>query len=616
VDVTIDGSRAIIPIADDWYYHDTAYAIQLHRLPFDLEYDRFQIGLSRMGDGLHEGEVYEPISVSRSRHIEGATRLPGILRDRPFDAWIRLQPEIDRDSDTWNLAQELHDLYTPIYIEGGACYDYFRVGMSVLGDPLFDPVFDRTKSIMLEVDGPRETIALFDRLINEWAFDAFATDLGRGGVHLRFRFNTTAPEDLDWWSWQDAKRLVKLFSPWPGSAGWDYFRLGFSRLSHRLWGWIDDRVLPIVEGWSGSAMGLHLAVLDAIDSAGTLEGRWVTFTIEAAAGNMQWLNVQVLRDRFGLLLSPCYVDFFVGYSHLSEPLFSASDVDRLRDALMLAGYTWEEVGSRFVFPRAADLPTVEAIVMESGATFVVPMFDHFYLSRSRLGHQFQDWLGDRVASLIDGWNGVQSDLFLAVLGAIESLGTLVGDQVRFTIEAAETGSQWFWVQRLRDRFGLDLRPSFVDFFLGYSRIGDDLTSQSAIEILRSELLLAGYEWGEFGVRFAFPLNTDLGEVHEIAESLGAEYITPCFDAFALDRSRMGHPIFSWESYRGLEELREDLTSAGYQWEEFDRYRFAFPVGTDLDPILAIIASSNAAFAVPCFDAFILGESRLGHLVFA
>ena len=61
VDATIDGDRVILPITDDdWYYHDTAYAIQLHRLPFELEYDRFQLDLSRLGDGLHEGDPIHP----------------------------------------------------------------------------------------------------------------------------------------------------------------------------------------------------------------------------------------------------------------------------------------------------------------------------------------------------------------------------------------------------------------------------------------------------------------------------------------------------------------------------------------------------------------------------
>lgn len=616
VDATINGDRVILPITDDdWYYHDTAYAIKLHRLPFELEYDRFQLDLSRLGDGLHEGDPYEPIAVDRSRHIDGATRLPGILRDRPFDAWIRLQPSIDRDSDTWRLAQELHDLYTPIYIEGGACYDYFRVGMSVLGDPLFDPVFERAKPISLEMPAPCETIALFDRLIDEWGFDAFMTDLDRGGVHIRFRFDTTNPSDLDRQTWQDASRLIKLFSSWPGSTGWDYFRLGFSTLNHRLWGWLDDQAQSIIDNWSGTETGLHLAVLDAIESAGELDGRWVKFTIDDVAGNMQWLNVQALRDRFGLNLTPCYVDFLVGHSHLSEPFFSVSGVDHLRETLVFAGYTWEEFGGRFAFPESVDLPTLEDIVAESGASFVIPMLDHFFLDRSRLRHRLRDWLGDRVSGLIQGWTGTESGLFLAVLAAIESRGIFMGNQVRFTVENAESGSQWLWIQRLRDRFGLNLEPSFVDFFLGHSRIGDELTTQSAIEDLRGVLSRNGYAWQELGLRFAFSLSTDLGEVATTAIESGADYLVPCFDAFALDRSELGHPIFFWDSYQGLEELRASFVGAGYTFEEFDRYRFAFPRGTNLDPILEIIAGSNAAFAVPCFDAFVLGESRLGHLIF-
>ncbi len=539
VDVTIDGSRAIIPIADDWYYHDTAYAIQLHRLPFDLEYDRFQLGLSRMGDGLHEGEAYEPIAVSRSRHIEGATRLPGILRDRPFDAWIRLQPEIDRDSDTWNLAQELHDLYTPIYIEGGACYDYFRVGMSALGDPLFDPVFERAKPISLEYDAPCNTVTLFERFIEEWEFDAIVTDLDRKGTHLRF----TYPAELSWRDWHDARRLVKLFSPWPGSAGWDYFRAGFSRLGDRLWSPVDDAALPIIDGWDGTETGLHLAVLEAIDSPGELTGRWVRLDLLGDRVGMHWLNILVLRDRLGLDLAPCYTDITLDYSHLGEPFIAPSFMDALRAALINAGYTWEEDGARFSFPRLTDLDSVQAVINASGANFVIPCFDYFYLDYQRLGNRLKDWLGDQILPLIATWNGTEEDLLLAALAIVGSRGELVDGEVRFSIEAANDGMQWFLIERLRDRFGLNLTPCYTDFFLGHSHLPDRLFSVSAVGALRERLTSAGYVWEELGTRFVFPAETDLEAIRGDIEDLGTSYIEPCFSSFTLGVSRLGHPIF-------------------------------------------------------------------------
>lgn len=310
LNIKIEGNLAIIPASSDPYaFHDILRAIQRYQLPYLVVYDRFYWNLSQWGDPLLSESL--PPNAPRSFRIPNTTTLPCRVQHRPFDAWIRLQPQVQRSDITWKLAADLHDLYTPIYIEGGACYDYFRYGRSAYGEPFFDAVFERAKpiSLALTTESPDRTSLLFQRFIEEWEMNAFTTDLGRGGFHIRMYYpNQQIPQQ-----WNEAQRLIELFTPWLGSIGWDYFRVGVSRWGDRWWDWIADRVRGLVPADNET-------LLKAIDSTAQINGGWAVLDHTDPDTPIHWNRILELRDRWGLTLKPCYDVFVWGKSHWGEPI--------------------------------------------------------------------------------------------------------------------------------------------------------------------------------------------------------------------------------------------------------------------------------------------------------
>lgn len=76
--------------------------------------------------------------------VVGQSTLPALLGGQPFEFFILAPLRYLRVSRSWELLEQLRQLFTPAYCDSLICYEQFFAGFSVVGDPVFeiDAVFN------------------------------------------------------------------------------------------------------------------------------------------------------------------------------------------------------------------------------------------------------------------------------------------------------------------------------------------------------------------------------------------------------------------------------------------------------------------------------------------
>ena len=73
-----------------------------------------------------------------SRFILGLTTLPGLLGSPEWRYYIRVGLEYERTSQQFKLAQRVNRLFGPAYCESDIVYERFYLGISQIGEPIFE----------------------------------------------------------------------------------------------------------------------------------------------------------------------------------------------------------------------------------------------------------------------------------------------------------------------------------------------------------------------------------------------------------------------------------------------------------------------------------------------
>jgi len=320
----MEGDTIVLPYGGDGLHRaDVDRAISLYDLPYTTTYDQFFAGVSVAGDRAFVRAAYAPDSIpvrDRSHPDIQVTHYPA-LRD-PFRYAIRLDAEIvSRGDATWALAERIAETYAPIWMKGGVCFDYFRAGRSVAGDPSFDPDYDFSYPIAQANHGAT-TIALFEQLIAAYGWDAIVTQTAGQfpATIIRFRDGQTDP---DRYRLNVARKLSRWYAPYGEARGsgasWDYFYSGLSVAGDPVFDWLGEIVEPVIAGLVDPE-ALMVAILVALGSTGSIASEYVIFARDCDPSD--WARVRQAIGRYAPSYWIAYDYFYAGLSVAGDPVFA------------------------------------------------------------------------------------------------------------------------------------------------------------------------------------------------------------------------------------------------------------------------------------------------------
>jgi hypothetical protein len=81
---------------------------------------------------------FDALVWSGARLIAGETQVPHTIGKQGFKSFVLLPIKFFRQTQEWELAESIVELYSPAYSDCSLCYDAFFAGFSVAGDPAFD----------------------------------------------------------------------------------------------------------------------------------------------------------------------------------------------------------------------------------------------------------------------------------------------------------------------------------------------------------------------------------------------------------------------------------------------------------------------------------------------
>ena len=322
----IEGDVVRLPYGGDGLHkQDLDSAIARYKLPFTTSYDRFYAGLSVAGDRVFSDSPFDPalVQVRQRTHPEVTSIYYPAMRD-PFRYAIRLDPErVTRGDRVWNLADRLADSYSPVYMKGGVCFDYFRAGLSVAGDPTFDPDYDFSYPIVQSQKlRPDLRAGLFEALIEAYGWDAIVAygQPPKPATFIRFRDAAQNPTRD---RFDIAKKLIRWYAPFGMAYGsnvsWDYFYAGLSVAGDPAFDWLGDTVEPAIAGLTDPA-AIMTEILSVLNSSGVLDADndRVVFSLDRDPND--WATLQQAIARYAPAYRLVYDQFYAGVSVAGDPV--------------------------------------------------------------------------------------------------------------------------------------------------------------------------------------------------------------------------------------------------------------------------------------------------------
>lgn len=486
----IDGDVVRLPYGGDGLHKpDLDSAIARYKLPFTTSYDRFYAGLSVAGDRVFSVPIVADSSIIsvRERTHEDVQVMRYLGQGDPFRYSIRLDSErVERGDPIWVLAERLASAYSPVYMSGGVCFDYFRAGLSVAGDPTFDPDSERSYEALVSATG--SVASRLEALLRSYGWDVEVSvtspgqvttlrflDLDQGGDRARFRL---AEKLLNWY----APRGMKGGS----GVGWEYFFAGQSAANEPVIDWLAEQ-LNLAELSSLPAVQRVAAILTSLNSVATINAPIISYEPSQVDANPNdWVAVETAIGRY----VPGWV---VAYDRFYAGLSTAIDwLDRVVRPV-LAGLTSEVEAAiallnHFDASASAELespiisyyrPTPEDVTAQDQISWIekaasrflptwsVQVYPHF--SGSFFAN---DWVDRRIRSAILPGS---SEIEIAnVISSQLDIPTEIFDGFLLIDAAVDPGDQVALTAAVT-RFLPSWRVAFDSFYAGASTAGEPIT---------------------------------------------------------------------------------------------------------------------------------------------
>lgn len=177
--------------------------------------------------------------------LANITNTPNIAGRVPDQFFIRLLNTTIRDDWFWHQAKDFVKLYSPAWVNGVVCFDYWYAGSSAANDGVFDYIFEKTKDIATNWDLQNPELSCIDLVIY------LASQLNISVEYITRNYwlaNTTAPSAMvvsdptifyfvnesivyTTWQWYTVNYLIDLYcSPLKSVVCTRYFKAGLSSI--------------------------------------------------------------------------------------------------------------------------------------------------------------------------------------------------------------------------------------------------------------------------------------------------------------------------------------------------------------------------------------------------